>query len=414
MSPSPSPSMLLTPAGDAPSQPGLRFIHRPSGEIADSIWRELRLHGLWRQADFDAHEGNTLKGAGDRSDWLPIFANWFPLDTGQTWCAETERAVDPVHLPNTKGEGSMEDFLEAARNFFARFNGRKIGVQLSGGFDSSLIIGLLRHFGIPHGLVGMESPRYEFRTERIIQQRLAKENGDVALIDEATCLPCARLREVPPHQVPDLLSLNIAQDRDMAVACVQLGIEVLLSGGGGDNLLGQAVPADPAASTWRPQTFTDSFPVDLIYRPMGIEFLSFFGDSGIVDAFFRLRRGQGNDTAKRWARRFFRDFVPRELAEYRYRADFWGRSIDGLLAALGPMREIHAEARGLSGNAYFDAGRLECLLAEDLYRPRKELYQRIEARISAAVWVVSMAKWIGITNSTLRPQHGESWHVLNP
>jgi hypothetical protein len=214
--------------------------------------------------------------------------------------------------------------------------------------------------------------------------------------------------------VPDLLSLDVAQDRDMAVACGHLGIDVLLSGGGGDNLLGQGVPADPTASTWRPQTFTDSFPVDLVYRPMGIEFLSFFGDSGIVDAFFRLRRGQGNDTRKRWARRFLRDFVPRELAEYAYSADFWGRSIDGLLAALSPIREIHAEARELSGNAFFDAEQLERLLAEDLYRPRKELYQRIEARTSAAVWVVSMAKWIGITDSTRRPQRGETRHVLNP
>ena len=403
-----------SPASDVPSQPGLRFLHRPSGVIADSIWQELRLHGLWRRTDFDAHEGNTLKGAGDRSDWLPIFADWFPLDTGQIWCSRTERALDPVHLPNAGAEGSLEDFLEAALTFFARFDGRKIGVQLSGGFDSSLIIGLLRHFCIPHGLVGMESQRYEFRTERIIPQRLAEQNGDVALIDEATCLPCARLREAPPHQVPDLLSLNLAQDRDMAIACQQIGIEVLLSGGGGDNLLGMAVPIEAAESRWRPQTFTDSFPVDLIYRPMGIEFLSFFGDPGVVDVFFRLRRGQGNDTPKRWARRFFRDFVPRELAEYTYCADFWGRSIDGLLAALGPIRELHAEARELSGNDFFDAGRLDCLLAEDLYRPRKELYQRIEARTSAAVWVVSMAKWIAMGGSRPRPQHDGSRHAPNP
>lgn len=402
-----------SPSSAFPSQPGLRFLHRPSGEIADSIWQELRLHGLWRRADFDAHEGNTLKGAGDRSIWLPIFAEWFPLDTGQIWCARTERALDPVHLPNAKGEGSLENLLEAAQTFFAGFDGRKIGVQLSGGFDSSLIIGLLRHFGIPHGLVGMESQRYEFRTERIIQQRLAEQNGDVALIAEATCLPCARLREVPPHQVPDLLSLNLAQDYDMAAACKRLGIEVLLSGGGGDNLLGAAVTIDPAACAWRPQTFTDSFPVDLVYRPMGIEFLSFFGDPGIVDASFRLRRGQGNDTLKKWARRFFRDFVPRELAEYTYCADFWGRSIDGLLAVLGPIRELHSEARELSGNAFFDAEWLERLLAEDLYRPRKELYQRIEARISAAVWVVSIAKLIGISGSNRLQPRDESNGVPN-
>jgi hypothetical protein len=314
--------------------------------------------------------------------------------------------LDPVYIPNAVGEATREDFLEAAQNFFARFNGRKIGVQLSGGFDSSLIIGLLRYFGIPHGLVGLESCRYEFRTERTIQHRLAEQNGDVLLIDEATCLPCSRLRAISPHQVPDLLSLDLAQDHCMA--CNRLGIDVLLSGGGGDNLLGAAVPTDAADSIWRPQTFTDSFPVDIVYRPMGIDFLSFFGESGIVDACFRLRRGQDNDPCKRWAREFFRDFVPQELADYTYCADFWGRSIDGLLCALGPAREIHAEARVLTGNTYFDEEHLERLLAEDLHRPRKELYQRIEARISSAVWVVSLAKWIGISEPTRTPPVEES------
>ena len=85
---------------------------------------------------------------------------------------------------------------------------------------------------VQHGLVGLRSARYEFRTERHVQEVLAKECGDVELIDEAGCLPCAGLNRVPPHQVPDLLSLNYAQDAAMAEACRKLGIEVLLSGGG--------------------------------------------------------------------------------------------------------------------------------------------------------------------------------------
>ncbi len=381
-------------ASETPNQPNLRFLHRPSGLIFDSIWQELRFHGRWQRFCLAAHEENTLKGAGGRSDWQPIFEDWFPLDVGQQWCKDVKHVIDPVHTPNDQGDGSMKDFLEAARTFFARYEGRKIGVQLSGGFDSSLIIGLLRYFGISHALVGMESMRYEFRTERVIQQRLAEQNGDVILIDETSCLPCSRMRDVPPHQVPDLLSLDFSQDHDMAQACKRLGIEVLLSGGGGDNLLGGAVPVHMSACAWRPQTFTDSFLVDLIYAPVGIDFLSFFGDHGIVDACFRMRRGQGDDPAKRWARKFFRDFVPGELADYTYCADFWGRAIDGLIAAVGPIRELHKEARELTGNAYFDSEHLERLLAEDLLRPRKELYQRIEARISSAAWIMSLAKWI--------------------
>lgn len=379
------------------SQSSLRFRHRSSGSIVNSIWDQFRRYSNFDSVCFESHEANTLLGAGDRTDWLPIFREWFQMGKGQIWCESTNRAIDPAYLPVLVKNAKMANFLQSARTFFERFNGRKIGVHLSGGFDSSLVIGLLRHFGIRHGLVGMKSDRYEFRTERHVQELLAGENGDVQLIDESTCLPCARLGGVPPHQIPDLLSLNYAQDYDMAVACKNLGIEVLLSGGGGDNLLGQAVPNDPLECKWRPQTFTDPFPTDIAYQVNGIEFLSFFSDHGIVDALYSLRRGQRDDYSKSWARHFFRDFVPRELVEFRYCADFWGRAIDGVISALPNIRLLHREASSLTRSPYFADAKLEALIAQDLYRPRKELYQRLESRISSAVWVCSIATSLGFS-----------------
>lgn len=367
-----------------------RFLNRSSGQMVDSIWGELGLNGIWRSADFEAHEANTLAGAGDRSKWMPVFAEWLPIENGQIWCNRVNRVMDPVYVP-CAGHGSLQDFLEAAEAFFASFGARKIGVQLSGGLDSSLIIGLLRHFGIRHGLVGLHADRYEFRTEKHVQDLLAAQNSEVEFIAGDTCLPCSRLKSVPPHQTPAIPSINYTQDREMADACTRLGIEVLLSGGGGDNLLGQAVPEAPE---WRPQTFTDSFPVEVVYRPLGIEFCSFFGDLGVVDAIYRLRRGQPDDFRKVWARSFFRKFLPNELVNFHYCADFWGRSIDGLIGAQEEIREIHHQAFQLTGNSYFTKAKLESLLARDLYRPSKELYQRIEARVSSAVWICSLAQWL--------------------
>lgn len=374
-------------------QPQLRFHNLRTGEQVGSIWGELQSGRLWRSAYFERHEANTLAGAGDRTGWSAVVSDWLTLHPGQSWCEKMQAALDPVYMP-TVGPGCMEDFLEAARVFFDRYEGRKIGVQLSGGLDSSLVIGLLRHFGIKHGLVGLRSARYEFRTERHVQDVLAEECGDVELIDEAGCLPCDGLNQVPPHQVPDLLCLNYAQDADMAEACRKLGIEVLLSGGGGDSLLGQAVPSDPRLCPWRPQTFTDPFPVDVAYRPRGIKFLSFFGDHGVVDAIYRLRRGQGEDYRKLWARAFFQDFLPYELVNFYYCADFWGRDIDGLVKALPALWDLHRAAREYTGDSYFDEDRLKELIAEDLLRPRKVLYQRIEARLSSATWVCSLERWL--------------------
>ena len=376
-----------------PRQPNLRFIHLPTGLEAPSVWKQLHETNFWRKAQFDNHEANSLSGAADRTGYRPVLTDWLALETGQIWCTQTKQAIDPVHIP-VDGKESLSRFVDASRAFFSRFEGRKIGVQLSGGVDSSLIIGLLRHLGIRHGLVGLKSDRYEFRTERVIQERLAEQNYETELIDEATCLPCSGLNQVPPHQIPDLLSLNLAQDRMMAEACQRLNIEVLLSGGGGDTLLGQAVHSDPQSCTWRPQTFIDPFPVDVAYAPRGIEFCSFFDNREIVDAIWCLRRGQRDDQRKLWARNYFRAFLPRELVDFQYRADFWGRYIDGLAKAYDKIREIHARAFEITGNSYFDPVKLEALLSQDIYRPRKEFYQRIESRASSAVWICSLAGWL--------------------
>jgi asparagine synthetase B (glutamine-hydrolysing) len=373
------------------SQPRLRFRNLRTGEEKASIERELFAGELWKTARFENHEKNTLAGARDRSMWLPVVSDWLTLHPGQIWSAEAQRALDPVHVPVSIAEGSLDDFLECSLRFFQSFEGRRIGVQLSGGVDSSLVIGLLRHFGISHGLLGLCSDRYEFRTERHVQEKLASDCEAVVLIDGEQCLPCSGLEDVPPHQVPDLLCLNHSQDVAMAQACEKLGIEVLLSGGGGDNLLGEAVPESPEQCEWRPQTFTDPFPADVVYLSRGIEFLSFFGDPGVVDSLYRLRRGQSADYSKRWARRFFRNFLPEELVSHTYCSDFWGRDIDGLLSTLSTIRRIHKQARELTGSNYFMEDHLEDLLARDLLRPTKTLYQQIEARISVAVWVCSLA-----------------------
>jgi hypothetical protein len=79
---------------------------------------------------------------------------------------------------------------------------------------------------------------------------------------------------------------------------------------------------------------------------------------------------------------------------FYYCADFWGRDIDGLVKALPALWDLHRAAREYTGDSYFDEDRLKELIAEDLLRPRKVLYQRIEARLSSATWVCSLERWL--------------------
>lgn len=380
-------------------QPNLRFRNAISGLEVDSIWQYLFAEKLWRSADFLQHEENVISGYRDRARWKPVLTPWITLEPGMFWSQETFRTADPVYRP-VRGSGTMEEFLDAALRFFECFNGRRIAVQLSGGFDSSLIIGLLRYFGIPYSLVGLRSDRYEFRTERYVQEKLASAAESVEFIDECVCLPCSNINAVPPHQIPDLLSLNFSQDDAMARACRRLGVDVLFSGGGGDNLLAEAVPESPDLCEWRPQIFTDPFPVDMVYKPRGIDFLSFFGDHGIVGAIYRLRQGQTSDSSKLWARWFFRNFLPRELVDFAYCADFWGRDMDGMNDAIPVIRELHTLAAESTESEYFLDEKLEELLKQDLLRPDKTLYQRLEARLSSAVWVNSLERLFHSSQNT--------------
>jgi hypothetical protein len=373
----------------------MRFLNLKTGTEEETIWPYLVEEEIWRKARYENHESNTLKGAKDRTDWAPLIDGWIPIYNGQRWSNESSCFIDPPYSPKD-GPGGIDDFLRASEFFLSEFDGRHIGVQLSGGLDSSLIIGLLSKFGISYSLIGLRSDRYEFRTERYIQELLANDcPGQVIMVEESDHLPCTGLDTVPPHQLPDLLSLNYSQDLAMALACKEAGIEVLFSGGGGDTLLGEAVPKKPGDVCWRPQTFLDEFPKDVVYASSGVEFLSFYEQSSILDAVFRLRKGKCDDFSKLWARSTFRDFLPSELVDYTYCADFWGRDIDGLLGNMAEIRELHARAHDISRNSYFADGNLEKLLAEDLLRPTKVLYQRIDSRISSAVWVCSLVKSLG-------------------
>ena len=289
---------------------------------------------------------------------------------------------------------SLGELVEAARVLFSRYEGRHIGVQLSGGVDSSIVIGLLRACGIPYSLVGLSTERYEFRTERHVQLKLAEECGNAELIDYEQCLPLAGLETVCSHAWPDLSCINFASDTCMAEACNRLGIEVLFSGSGGDVILGTAVPENPEDCDWHPQIFNYPWPKEVVYADHGVELVAFYDDPQIVNGLYNLRRGQRDDAKKLWARQFFLNFLPSELVDFTYCADFWGVYVDGLQGALNTIRNLNSQAYELTGFRYFEPSSLECLLSEDLFQTKKTLYQKIESRAVLSVWINGIAKWL--------------------
>lgn len=364
-------------------QRGLRFVEVTTGLTQEDLWQKIHA-GLWKYADLLAHEQNTNLGLPARSDWKSVFPGYKALSPSQTWDAKSGRVAEAT-FPEIASPPSL---LDAASSFFGSLSGERIGVQLSGGLDSSLIIGLLRHLSVPHTLIGLTTTRYEFRTETFVQTVLSRETRDSILIDYETCLPLAQLEQVPPHQQPDISACNFASNHALARACASAGITVLLTGAGGDVLLG----SDAAASIcpWLPGIFHDEWLDDLVYRPLGVRLLPFFAQPEVGVALWSLRRQKGEDIQKLWARQFFASLLPRELSEFAYRADFWGLYIDGLRQALPTLKHLHERAYELTKLDYFHPRHLALIDGAATLDCDQRQAQTIEARASSAAWAVSL------------------------
>ena len=345
----------------------------------------------WHTLVAENFEANTLIGLLKRSDWKRIFADRIVQYPGMRWNLSLGSLEDPFFRPVIE-ECSLELLLHRASGVFARCAGRHIGVQLSGGVDSSIIIGLLRAFDIPYSLVGLSTERYEFRTERYVQLKLADQCGRAELIDYETCLPLSGLDQVSAHCLPDISCINFTSDTAMAEACKRLGVEVLFSGSGGDVVLGTEVPHNPVTCSWQPQIFNYTWPKEVIYAGHGVELVSFYDDQELVNGLYNMRRGQGDDGDKLWARRFFRDFLPSELVDFTYRADYWGVYVDGLQGALTTVQSLCHRAYELTGNPYFSPENLAGLLKMDLLQTDKILYQKIESRAALGTWINSLSR----------------------
>lgn len=367
-------------------QQSLKFFNIASGLLQDNIWSELDT-GCWSLAQFKNHEKNTLNGALNRAKMVPVLPGLLPLEDGQSWNPCEKKIYETVLQPGVY-DADLAGFLCKSKAFLESLQSKRIAVQLSGGVDSSLIIGILKSFCIKHTLIGYCNKRYEFRTESYIQNLLAEECDKSIFINYEAHLPYSGLFDVPPHQHPDMTCCGLSANQAMASACHDAGVDILLSGCGGDLVLGNEV--DSQDCRWIPALFNYGWLQDIVYSPKGVQLLSFFSDHDILECIWNLRRGQKADPRKLWARHFFRNFLPKELVEFTYKADFWGLYIDGMVNSLPEIRSIHKRAHELSGNPYFAEENLNAILKNDLLNCDQKLYQKMEARISAAVWIKAL------------------------
>jgi hypothetical protein len=370
------------------TQPSLQFYNASTHQFQADIWDELK-QGLWTQYNIDNRVYNDSIGEVRLSEWRPIFPNVIPIYSGVEWDAQHNRYTEQLYYPQYNTDENLYKFIDKAANFFDNYKDKKIGVHLSGGLDSSLIICLLHYLHIPCTLIGFSTKRFEFRTERYIQQKMMEYGEYAELIDLEQYPFYSKLSNTPRHQIPDSCIKQNEASRALAEAFAKQKVEVVFTGQGGDSLFVDAfIPNTTSFNIGN--EFTFPWEQDLIYSPLGIELVSFFSDPTIIDAICSMRVGQKDDPLKWWARKTFKEILPIELSDYAYCADFFGISMSGLEAAKPEIRLLCEEAYDRIPHPIFNQKGIEEILSTDVFSLEHKTYCALCTKISIAVWLHSL------------------------
>lgn len=362
----------------------LSFYNQQLDCVVDNIWDLLEI-GLWKEYDIDNRLHNDALGETKQCSWKPVLPNVFPIYPGFVWNKEKKCLEEKLYKPRLI-DTCWNEFLDASAEFFDRYKGKRIGVHLSGGLDSSIIICLLRHFNIPFTPIGLVCNRFEFRTERAIQSILAEYGDNAQLIDIEEYPFYSNLANIPKHQIPDsFIKMNDA-DGALAQAFADKDVDVVFTGQGGDTLLATEINSNFAGYNIQNE-FTFPWEQDFLYGPKGIQLVSFFSDSNIIDHIYSLRLNQKEDPLKLWARQFFKPILPKKLSEYTYCADFFGLSMSGLKDAVPSIKELFAEAYELTHHHVFLEKELDDC---DVFSLQYKTYTNLCTKISIAVWLHSL------------------------
>ena len=370
-------------------QSSIHFRHTQTGERQDTIWNELR-SGAWKNIVPQNLLNSHLILGGDISSYKPVLRDFYLMHKGMLWDESKLMPYDPIYIPE-RVDANLEIFLNEAHRFFKQYEGKQLGVQLSGGLDSSIIIGLLHHFKIPFKLIGLANKRFEFRTESHIQNILSEWGEETILIDYETCLPYSSLNKIPMHQYPEFVR-SFGPEVEMSNAANKLGVDILLTGQGGDDVFSVAVQKSLDNINFMPHRYFDCMHIDLIYKPSGINLVPFYADKRISELIYNLRLDQKEDIPKVWARQFFKDFLPRELVNYTYHSDFWGFVISGVQEVMPKLPLLFEQTYDLTHNKYFNKEKVKELMAIDLLDHKKETYMQIEPLLGIAVWIDTLVR----------------------
>lgn len=312
---------------------------------------------LFTAESFAAHVENETCLPIHLNEYQPVLPAIYPIPARTKWSYE-----DGVFLKLKKNirlsEGlAFDSCLKNSKRLLRNTKG-KIAVEISGGLDSSIMIGMLEKLGYEPVLIGTFSNLYKFRTEKYIQETIAKKFKNV-ILSESFALQFTNLLETPAHSLPCYASLH----HNIAANTINLlkehDVKYIFQGVAFDEMLVHAVNSNPNDIRW--PTLQDNWMHDYVFAPQGSAYIDVAALSPIKQVLLSLRNGQPQDLQKWWSRKFFAGVIPPELSNYAYKANFGPLWWDGLLSSAEQITHIVNIASKITGLSVFENFKIQSL-----------------------------------------------------
>lgn len=278
---------------------------------------------------YAANIENEIKTPIHLNEYQPVLPNIYPIPARTRWSYEDGVFTKLKKIIQIRDSVTLESCLKNTKRLLKNCKG-KIAVELSGGLDSTVMICALQRLGCEPLLIGTVSNLYKFRTERRIQEIVAKKFKNV-ILTESYGKQFTNLLGTPPHFLPCFLSLQ----HNISASTLEIlkghDIKYVLQGTAFDCMLVEAMRGDPNQLRW--PTLQDNWLHDYAYAPSGTSYVDVAALTPFWYMFASLRHGEDFDNQKWWGRRFFADLIPPELSQYAYKANFGPQWWDGLLAS---------------------------------------------------------------------------------
>ncbi len=288
--------------------------------------------------ELDSHIYNSRFMSQRPDNYKCVLKNIVPIPPRSSWSFLNKTFTETKkNIVRSKKKYSLEDLITFC-NRAKKLTKNKIAIELSGGLDTGIIIGIAKELNLQPLLIGGISDKYEFRTERYIQNLIAEQFDEVKFIPESNALPFSSLKSTPFHVVPNKSSLHYYLNSLTSDWAKLNNIKYIFNGIGFDSVLVDPV-LDETFLNNKANLF-DNWPNDYVFMPNATCYVNIAEIYTIRKILLSMRYLQPLDTKKLWARKYFKNYIPIELSQYQYKASFAANYAEGLKVNKDEIFEI--------------------------------------------------------------------------